>query len=170
MQQRLRRDAADIEAGAAEGLVLLDDRGFQAQLRRADRAHIAARAGADHDDIIGSHDERTPHHSPCPASTSLSVSSQKTWMAGTYASEATPFFERLCPATTARITNPAPAAPDPPERPSPAPGTSPPRGRPRRGDRRTARDTSSAAPRSCRRSPPAAPGSCACRECPTAAR
>jgi hypothetical protein len=25
---------------------------------------------------------------------------RKTWMAGSYASEATPFFERLCPAMT----------------------------------------------------------------------
>jgi hypothetical protein len=28
------------------------------------------------------------------------VAAKKTWMAGTKASEATPFFERLCPAMT----------------------------------------------------------------------
>jgi hypothetical protein len=35
----------------------------------------------------------------CRASTS-SLRVAKTWMAGTKASEATPFFERLCPAMT----------------------------------------------------------------------
>src|SRR5205823_13895331 len=49
MQQRLRGDAADIEAGAAEGLLLLDHRHLHAELRRADRADIAAGAGTDDD-------------------------------------------------------------------------------------------------------------------------
>ncbi|MFZ3310277.1 MAG: hypothetical protein WA280_13015, partial [Xanthobacteraceae bacterium] len=31
------------------------------------------------------------------------LSSQKSWMAGTWASEATPFFERLCPGMTAAV-------------------------------------------------------------------
>ncbi len=52
MQQRLRRDAADIQAGAAEGLVLLHHRGLQAELRRADRADIAAGAGADDHKVV----------------------------------------------------------------------------------------------------------------------
>ena len=47
-QQRLGRDAAPIEADAAE-LLALDDRGLQAELRRADRGDIAAGAGADDD-------------------------------------------------------------------------------------------------------------------------
>ena len=53
MQHRLRRDAADIEAGAAEGGALLDDRGFQPKLRRANGADIAAGAGADDDEVVG---------------------------------------------------------------------------------------------------------------------
>src|SRR6185312_1747830 len=59
VQQRLRRDAADVEAGAAEGRHLLDHRGFQAELHRADRADIAAGAGADDDEIVGHHKSRT---------------------------------------------------------------------------------------------------------------
>ena len=53
MQQRLRRNAADVEAGAAEGGALLDHRDLHAELRRADRADIAAGAGADDDEIVG---------------------------------------------------------------------------------------------------------------------
>src|SRR3954447_12088502 len=52
VQQRLRRDTAHVEAGAAEGLVLLDDRDFHAELRRADGADIAARPRPDHHKII----------------------------------------------------------------------------------------------------------------------
>jgi hypothetical protein len=48
VQQRLRRDAADIEAGAAERLPALDAGRLQPQLRRPDRGNIAARPGADH--------------------------------------------------------------------------------------------------------------------------
>ena len=55
VQQRLRRDAADIEAGAAEGRVLLDHRDLHAELRRADGADIAAGAGADDDEVVGGH-------------------------------------------------------------------------------------------------------------------
>src|SRR5438105_2704320 len=57
MQQRLRRHAADIEAGATESRVLLDHGDLHAELRRAHRADISARAGADDDEIVGSHDE-----------------------------------------------------------------------------------------------------------------
>ena len=56
IQQRLRRHAADIEAGAAERRVLLDHGDLHAELRRADRADIAAGAGADDNEIVGSHD------------------------------------------------------------------------------------------------------------------
>ena len=49
-QQRLGRDAAPVEADAAQP-VALDDRGLQAQLRRADGADIAARPAADDDDV-----------------------------------------------------------------------------------------------------------------------
>ncbi len=52
MQQRLGRDAADVEARAAICGALLDDRHFHAELRRADGAHIAARPAADDDQII----------------------------------------------------------------------------------------------------------------------
>src|SRR5262245_23968600 len=51
-QQRLGRDAAPVETDAAE-IGTLDDRGSKAELRRADRGHIAARSGADNDDIEG---------------------------------------------------------------------------------------------------------------------
>ena len=57
VQQRLGRDAADAQAGAAQrGLAVLAERrvdagGLQAQLRGADRGVIAGRAGADDDDV-----------------------------------------------------------------------------------------------------------------------
>ena len=53
VQQRLRRNAADVEAGAAEGLVLLDHRDLHAELRRADGADVAAGTGADDDEVVG---------------------------------------------------------------------------------------------------------------------
>ena len=53
MQQRLRRNAADVEAGAAEGVILLDHRNLHAELRCADGADIAAGPGADDDEVIG---------------------------------------------------------------------------------------------------------------------
>ena len=40
--ERLRRNAADVQAGAAMGLALLDNGGLEAELRCADGAHIAA--------------------------------------------------------------------------------------------------------------------------------
>ena len=141
MQQRLRRDAADVEAGAAEGGALLDAGDLHAELRGADGADIAAGAGADDDDIedsaIGSGlsrnrlDDGNRHgRSRDPSSKAARGSS-------------TPSFTR-----TRNVTASC---------------------RRRCGDRRTARDTSSAGSRSCRRPPSAAPGSCACPECPIAA-
>jgi hypothetical protein len=53
VEQRLRRDAADIEAGSAERVALLDDADLQPELRGADGADIAAGAGAYHDDVVG---------------------------------------------------------------------------------------------------------------------
>ena len=53
VQQRLGRDAADVEAGAAMGLALFDDGGLQAELGGADGADIAAGAGADDNEIVG---------------------------------------------------------------------------------------------------------------------
>ena len=52
VQQRLRGDAADVEAGPAERLALLDHSHLQAKLGRADGADVAAGAGADDDEII----------------------------------------------------------------------------------------------------------------------
>ena len=52
VQQRLRGDAADVEAGAAERLALLDHGDLHAELGGADGADIAAGAGADDDDIV----------------------------------------------------------------------------------------------------------------------
>ena len=51
IQERLGRDAANVQAGAAQGLATLNHSGFQAQLGAADGADIATRAGADHDHI-----------------------------------------------------------------------------------------------------------------------
>ena len=51
-QQRLGRDAAPVEADAAE-MAALDHGGLEAQLRSADRGDIAARSGADNDHVKG---------------------------------------------------------------------------------------------------------------------
>ncbi|MHC2592392.1 hypothetical protein ACVIG9_006448 [Bradyrhizobium ottawaense] len=59
VQQRLRRHAADIEAGAAEGCVLFDHGDFHAELGCAHRADITARSGADDDEIVGSHERKS---------------------------------------------------------------------------------------------------------------
>jgi hypothetical protein len=61
LQQRLRRNAADVGAGAAERRLavgaapLVDARGFQSQLRCADRGDIAAGSAPDHYHIEGVH-------------------------------------------------------------------------------------------------------------------
>ena len=52
VDQRLGRDAADGEAGAA-GLLRLDDHGVDAELAGADGADIAARTGADDEQLAG---------------------------------------------------------------------------------------------------------------------
>ena len=52
VQQRLRGDAADIEAGAAEGLVLLDHRHLHAELCGTDGTDIPAGTGANHDEVV----------------------------------------------------------------------------------------------------------------------
>ena len=51
VQQRLGRDAAAVQAGAAD-LVLLDQRDTLAQLGRAQRAGVAAAAAAENDDVV----------------------------------------------------------------------------------------------------------------------
>ena len=52
-QQRLGRDAAPVQADAAE-MIALDDGGLEAELRRADRGDIAAGTGADDEKVEGS--------------------------------------------------------------------------------------------------------------------
>ena len=51
-QQRLGRDAAPVEADAAEAFTL-DDRDLHAELAGTDRRDIAAGAGAEDDEIVG---------------------------------------------------------------------------------------------------------------------
>src|SRR3546814_3247130 len=50
-QQRLGRDAAPVETDAAK-ILALDDRGLQAELRRADRRNIAAGAGGEDEEVV----------------------------------------------------------------------------------------------------------------------
>ena len=52
LEQRLGRDAADIQAGAAQGLPLLRHRDAHAELGAADGADIAAGTGADDDHVV----------------------------------------------------------------------------------------------------------------------
>src|SRR6185437_5073971 len=52
LQQRLGRDATDIETSAAETAALLDAGGTEAQLRCADGGDVAAGAAADDDDVV----------------------------------------------------------------------------------------------------------------------
>ena len=51
VQQRLGRDAAAVQADAAQPLVLLDQNDFLAQVRRVKRRRVAARAAAHHHDF-----------------------------------------------------------------------------------------------------------------------
>src|SRR5437868_1021383 len=60
LQQRLRRDAANIEASAAEPIAILDAGDAHAELRRADRGDIPAGTAADDDDV------ETLTHRRCP--------------------------------------------------------------------------------------------------------
>src|SRR5262249_19188708 len=55
IKQRLRGNAPDVEAGAAQGLVLLDHRSLEAELCSADCADISAGDATDHDHIVGCH-------------------------------------------------------------------------------------------------------------------
>ena len=57
VEHRLRGNAADVEAGAAERLAALGAGGLEPELRRADRRDIAAGPGADHQyvEIVVSH-------------------------------------------------------------------------------------------------------------------
>src|SRR4051812_47759235 len=68
VEQRLRRDAADVEAGAAQRLAALGARRLQAQLRGTDGGDIAAGAGADHQDVeivtVRSHSYLVPRRRP----------------------------------------------------------------------------------------------------------
>lgn len=54
VQQGLGRHAADVQAGAAQGLAHFDAGDLQAQLTGADRGVVAARAAPDDDDVVGS--------------------------------------------------------------------------------------------------------------------
>jgi hypothetical protein len=53
MTPRLRRNAADVEAGSAMRLAFFHDRDLEAELCRPDRADIAAGTGANDDEIVG---------------------------------------------------------------------------------------------------------------------
>jgi len=57
-QQRLGRDAAPIEADAAE-LLALDERRLHAELRSPDRSNVAARPAAEDDQVEGRLGHRT---------------------------------------------------------------------------------------------------------------
>src|SRR5262245_39401324 len=52
LEKRLRGNASPDEARAAERLLLLDDSHFHAELSGADRGNVAARAGANYDDVV----------------------------------------------------------------------------------------------------------------------
>ena len=55
MQERFGGDTAHVQTGAAQGVTTFDTGGFKAQLRAADRGHIATGAAADYDYVIGCH-------------------------------------------------------------------------------------------------------------------
>ncbi len=50
-EERFAWNAADVEAGAAEFAVFFDDSGFKSELRGTNGRDVAARAGADDDDV-----------------------------------------------------------------------------------------------------------------------
>ena len=62
VDQRLRRDAAVVEADSAEALVLLDEDHVLAELGQPDGGHVAARAGADHDHLAAAGHRSDDHH------------------------------------------------------------------------------------------------------------
>jgi hypothetical protein len=51
VQQRLAGDAAHVQADAAQRGVAFDDHDLQAQVRRAERRRVAARAAAEHQHV-----------------------------------------------------------------------------------------------------------------------
>ena len=55
VQQGLRRDAAHVQAGAAQRLAAFHAGGLEAKLRAADRGNVAAGTGADDDDVVLGH-------------------------------------------------------------------------------------------------------------------
>ena len=61
VQQNLGRDAADVQAGASQEAVFLDDQSFQAPLRGADGGHVTARPAADDGQIVR-WQEQPPRH------------------------------------------------------------------------------------------------------------
>src|SRR3546814_9108539 len=66
LQQRLGGNAADIQAGAAEGAAALHAGRLHAELRGADRRNIAPRAAADHHQVVllVAHLARCPSQGP----------------------------------------------------------------------------------------------------------
>ena len=51
VEEGLRRDAADVEAGAAEGIVLFHEGHLEAELAGLDGGDIATGTGTDYDEI-----------------------------------------------------------------------------------------------------------------------
>ena len=63
-QQSLGRDAADVQAGAAEESVFFDERGFQAVLAGADGGGVSGRAAADDGYVVNGFGQwNGPHYS-----------------------------------------------------------------------------------------------------------
>src|SRR5690606_37387963 len=52
VEHRLRRNAADVEASAAERLAAFDARGLEPELSGADRGDVSAGAGTDDEDVV----------------------------------------------------------------------------------------------------------------------
>ena len=52
MQERLGRDASNVEAGATEGAALLDASGLETELSRLDGSDVAAGATSDDDVVV----------------------------------------------------------------------------------------------------------------------
>jgi len=78
VEQRLGRNAADIEAGAAERLAAFRTGGLQPQLGGADCRDITARTGTDHQDveiIVSHHTLRSPR--ACRRGSTFSVPFKK---------------------------------------------------------------------------------------------
>ena len=61
-QQRLGRDAAHVQAGAAEHVVLLDECGLQSILAGADGGGVAGRTAADDGNVINGFRQRSAPH------------------------------------------------------------------------------------------------------------